>query len=223
MDEKEIQMTRRTKIMQERCDLLKKSGRKLPKTNFMFFLFNDEYKVMYCEIPKVASTSIKRLFLHMDGHDSVVPQNAWKRYNYDYLIDTNKQKSIQVLSSYIKVIFIRDPLERILSAYINKLTEPIKYKSKAKHIVKIIGPTFALKSYKSGPTFALKSDKSGPTSALKSDKPGPTFALKSDKSGPTCALQSDKPGPTFALQSDKSGPTFALKSDKSGPTFALKR
>ncbi|XP_078515749.1 carbohydrate sulfotransferase 9-like isoform X2 [Lissotriton helveticus] len=83
------------------------------------------HKIIYCEVPKAGCSNWKRILilLHMNlsrepeeiDHEAVhsrspvrtltsYPQDQWMKY----------------LNSYTKVIFTRDPLERLVSAYRNK-------------------------------------------------------------------------------------------------------
>ncbi|PIK49861.1 putative carbohydrate sulfotransferase 13 [Apostichopus japonicus] len=90
----------------------------------------DKYKLLYCFVPKVACTNIKRTLLtgldflqpnqeipHIDIHvmaDSVLP-----------LLSNFKPKDIMYrLNEYQKVLFVREPISRLVSAYRDKLEKP---------------------------------------------------------------------------------------------------
>ena len=145
--------------MKERCRLSNKSDKKISRTALLHrLMYNDEYKVVYCGVPKVASSSIKSLFLYLDnGYLGLNTSKPHVRHKYDYLVDQPVNKVKTVLASYLKVIFIREPLERLLSAYKDKLTNSsgrIRLKSIAKRIVKSHRKIGDSSSRQTVPTFA---------------------------------------------------------------------
>ena len=82
-------------------------------------IVNDEYKVIFCYIPKVACSQWKRVFLALDNRidvDDVHDNKHYKFLLYDYSDEDIKVR----LKSYFKFLFVREPLERLLSAYNNK-------------------------------------------------------------------------------------------------------
>lgn len=94
---------------------------------------DDKHKFLYCEIPKVACTNFKRMLLLLSGQvNASSPSELEARAVHSYLgdklqtLDRFSIKEIkQRLHTYYKFVFVRDPLERILSAFINKFT--LKY------------------------------------------------------------------------------------------------
>ncbi len=97
------------------------------------FIVDDINKLIYCFVPKVASTNWKRVLLALNlksnpidyyseinplfikGNESHVPK-AFKTLN-QYNISEIAYK----LSYYLKFMFVRHPYERLLSAFRNKL------------------------------------------------------------------------------------------------------
>jgi hypothetical protein len=94
---------------------------------------NDEYKFIHCNIPKVACTNWKRLFLGLAGVKtpflvrgySIHARNGgfYKRIEKMQLSKFNPKEIAYRLQHYTKVIVVRDPMERILSAFRNKLEQ----------------------------------------------------------------------------------------------------
>ncbi|XP_006818412.1 carbohydrate sulfotransferase 11-like [Saccoglossus kowalevskii] len=88
-------------------------------------IYNDEYKFMLCAVPKVATTSWKRVFLVLQGDanstESLYHKEVQHRYHYPKLVSLYGQEEKFKLSMYTKVVFVREPFHRILSAYRNKL------------------------------------------------------------------------------------------------------
>ncbi|XP_068726293.1 carbohydrate sulfotransferase 11-like isoform X4 [Montipora capricornis] len=87
------------------------------------FMVNEKYKVLYCYIPKVACTQWNKVFLalkerpnvHLDIHN---PGN-YKWLNKGYSDEEIKWR----LQTYFKFVFVREPFERLLSAYQDKFVE----------------------------------------------------------------------------------------------------
>lgn len=77
----------------------------------------ESYKLVYCPIPKVASTVWKKLLLNAEGHtikglihrDSHDKMNSLRQYSLE--------ERKKILKKYKKFMFVRNPFERLLSAY----------------------------------------------------------------------------------------------------------
>jgi len=84
----------------------------------------EKYKLMYFPIPKNACTTFKQLCRRMMGYeDWQTGQEHNPRWNgLKYLGHFPKHKQIEMMTSpeWTRAIFVRDPLERILSAYMEK-------------------------------------------------------------------------------------------------------
>ncbi|XP_039252967.2 carbohydrate sulfotransferase 14-like [Styela clava] len=92
-------------------------------------LYSDKYKFLVCEIPKCGCSSIKKLLLITEGIvNETNPQavKSWLAHELgDKHLDLKNIKNVteiqKRLDTYQKLIIVRDPLYRLLSAYINKL------------------------------------------------------------------------------------------------------
>ncbi|KAH9492025.1 Carbohydrate sulfotransferase 11 [Bulinus truncatus] len=111
-------------------------------------IVNDKYKIMYCPIPKVASTTWRRIFILLSGHasmdhlTSMLPDDVHHKYSkyLKHLSDYTQEEISYRIENYFKFLFVREPYERILSAYRNKFlssTNSSKY-FKKKFAKKII-------------------------------------------------------------------------------------
>ena len=97
---------------------------------FSNLLVDDTHKVLYCEIPKVACTNWKRVLLILSGHLNTtepmeIPANRVHGEYTKYIRKLNSYEPEEIqyrLKNYYKFIFVRNPLERLLSAYYNKFT-----------------------------------------------------------------------------------------------------
>ena len=107
----------------------------------------DDYnKVIYCPVPKVASTNWLRTLLdiqHCRDHSLDLPalmkngiHEHWtiKMAGMKYLNEYKKEEVMFRLKTYYKFMFIRHPLERLVSAYKDKFTKPVNKWSKHFHV-----------------------------------------------------------------------------------------
>ena len=104
--------------MREYC--LKHSYKTKPaRKDLQFILVDDKNKIIYCAIPKVSSTTWKRVLADLRGLDKNIEkihsEDLW-RWLYQY---TEEERSKRI-KTYFKFIFVREPLHRLLSAYKDK-------------------------------------------------------------------------------------------------------
>ena len=113
-------------------------------------LYNDQHKIIYCYLPKVGCTNIKLMFLVLAGK---FPANTSVPH-YDIHTTVGKNPKICLMSSlspkeqewrmkeYFKFVVLREPSERLLSGYIDKLELPL---SPEKHLLDPIKQRFMRK------------------------------------------------------------------------------
>ncbi|XP_064625981.1 carbohydrate sulfotransferase 14-like [Lineus longissimus] len=103
---------------------------KVPPSRLGHLYVNDKYKFIHCMIPKIGCTNWKRLFLGLAGVKSPFvrqlsvhrsPRVARMRLS-NYTPDEIAYR----LQHYTKSIAVRDPMERVLSAFRSKLSSPGK-------------------------------------------------------------------------------------------------
>ncbi|MFT7812596.1 carbohydrate sulfotransferase 11-like [Arapaima gigas] len=92
---------------------------------------DEDHEMIYCYVPKVACTNWKRVMMVLTGrgkytdpmeipsNEAHVPSNL-KTLNQYSIPEINHR-----LKSYLKFLFVREPFERLVSAYRNKFT--LKY------------------------------------------------------------------------------------------------
>ncbi|XP_053553868.1 carbohydrate sulfotransferase 14 [Bombina bombina] len=102
------------------------------KTVLKHILVNDKYKFLYCYVPKVACSNWKRVLKVMDGTLESVGAKIKMDHKNDlvFLADLNPDEIKYRLKYYFKFMFVRDPMERMLSAYRNKFGEIKEYQQK---------------------------------------------------------------------------------------------
>ncbi|XP_060631188.2 carbohydrate sulfotransferase 9 [Anolis sagrei] len=91
----------------------------------------EQHKLLYCEVPKAGCSNWKRVLMVLSGlaksaanitHDTVHYGKHLKK------LDSYDLKGIHMrLKTYTKVIFVRDPMERLVSAFRDKFEHPNSY------------------------------------------------------------------------------------------------
>ncbi|XP_062986732.1 carbohydrate sulfotransferase 9 isoform X2 [Elgaria multicarinata webbii] len=91
----------------------------------------DKHKLLYCEVPKAGCSNWKRVLMVLGGlaestanitHDAVHYGKRLKK------LDSYDLKGIHTrLKTYTKVISVRDPMERLVSAFRDKFEHPNSY------------------------------------------------------------------------------------------------
>ena len=93
-------------------------------------LYDDATKIIFCYVPKAGCSNWKRMFAVLNGTEKA---NSSERPSEDVLRNVNKLEYLSKteqnkrLKTYFKFAFVRSPLERIVSAYRNKVAVPINY------------------------------------------------------------------------------------------------
>ena len=112
-------------------DWLADESHALDHSMFENMYVDDKYKLMFCEIPKVACTNFKIIMLLLTGQMNTTDPMQLRadkvhgEYAQKYLHKLSSFSDSEIrhkLKNYFKVMIVRDPLERLLSAYRNKFT-----------------------------------------------------------------------------------------------------
>ncbi|XP_045763514.1 carbohydrate sulfotransferase 11 [Maniola jurtina] len=119
----------RQELVQETCNRLSLNWNldDLPPSLLEHILVDDEHKLLYCYVPKVACTNWKRILMILEGkwNDtdvlSVPASLAHSPGMFRNLSMVSMEERNIMLENYHKMIIVRNPFERLLSAYRNKL------------------------------------------------------------------------------------------------------
>uniref|UniRef100_A0A669R4K0 Carbohydrate sulfotransferase n=1 Tax=Phasianus colchicus TaxID=9054 RepID=A0A669R4K0_PHACC len=91
----------------------------------------DRHKVLYCEVPKAGCSNWKRVLMVLNGLATSVHNISHDDVHYGKhlrKLDSYDLKGIYTrLNTYTKTIFVRDPLERLVSAFRDKFEHPNSY------------------------------------------------------------------------------------------------
>ncbi|XP_058954927.1 carbohydrate sulfotransferase 11-like isoform X1 [Pocillopora verrucosa] len=104
-----------------------KQGRRKPIQYIVkhHLIVSERYKTLFCFVPKVACSNWKRIFHVLDGHF-----NSSEDISHETSHDSGKLRFLRhysnatvvnhMLKTYKKIAFVREPMERFLSAYRSK-------------------------------------------------------------------------------------------------------
>ncbi|KAF9804241.1 hypothetical protein SFRURICE_020669 [Spodoptera frugiperda] len=119
----------RQELIQETCRHFppKHGLDELPPSQLEHILINEEHKLLYCYVPKVACTNWKRILMMLSGKWngtdvlSITASIAHTPGLFRDLSNVSKAERDYMLENYNKMIIVRNPFERLLSAFRNKL------------------------------------------------------------------------------------------------------
>ncbi|KAM6394506.1 carbohydrate sulfotransferase 14 [Pluvialis apricaria] len=102
------------------------------RTVLRHLLVSDKYRFLYCYVPKVACSNWKRILKVLDGALESVDVKLKMDHKSDlvFLADMKPDEISYRLKNYYKFLFVRNPMERLLSAYRNKFGEIKEYQQK---------------------------------------------------------------------------------------------
>lgn len=121
-------ISKRTSRVHKACSYKQKLTERFPTQEEKHLIVDEKSKTMLCYAPKVACTNFKRIFLGLAG--VVKPSAVHNISGYDvhftyldrlkFLKDYDKEDKKKKTNEYKKFMFVRDPLERLVSAYRSK-------------------------------------------------------------------------------------------------------
>ncbi|KAF3706000.1 Carbohydrate sulfotransferase 8 [Channa argus] len=91
----------------------------------------DQFRLLYCEVPKAGCSNWKRVLMVLGGSSTStrdIPHDVAHYGNHLRRLESYVQGGIaERLRSYTKVLFVREPFERLVSAYRDKFESPNSY------------------------------------------------------------------------------------------------
>ena len=87
-------------------------------------IVDKENKFLYCYVPKVASSNIKRMILTIQGRsESADAIKHFDQRGFEFLSDFSILEREHIVKTFYKFVFVRNPLFRLVSAYRNKFQQ----------------------------------------------------------------------------------------------------
>ena len=99
------------------------------KSYLSHLIVDDAHRLVYCYVPKVACTTWKKIMATLNGFPNQTAAAVHRRdqNRLKYLAEYSQAKIKTILQSYFKFIFVREPFERLLSAYKDKFIKGDEY------------------------------------------------------------------------------------------------
>ncbi|KAJ7999617.1 hypothetical protein DPEC_G00196260 [Dallia pectoralis] len=119
----------RRELLEDACRSYTHKRRVLIPEDLKHVIVDDKHGLLYCYVPKVACTNWKRVLMVLTGAAGphrdplAIPANeAHVPGNLRTLSEYSVAQINRRLRSYLKFVFVREPFERLVSAYRNKFT-----------------------------------------------------------------------------------------------------
>uniref|UniRef100_A0A8C5SDJ9 Carbohydrate sulfotransferase n=1 Tax=Laticauda laticaudata TaxID=8630 RepID=A0A8C5SDJ9_LATLA len=118
----------RRELLSSMCHRYTRKRRLLTPDDLRHLVVDDVHELLYCYVPKVACTNWKRVLMVLTGHGKyqdpleIPAHEAHVPTNLRTLSEYSTPEINYRLRNYLKFIFVREPLERLVSAYRNKFT-----------------------------------------------------------------------------------------------------
>ncbi|XP_036447443.1 carbohydrate sulfotransferase 11 [Colossoma macropomum] len=118
----------RRELLEQACRSHTRKRRLLTPEDLRHLIVDDKHNLLYCYVPKVACTNWKRVMMVLTGDGRyreplAIPANeAHVPGRLRSLSEYTKAEINLRLRTYLKFVFVREPFERLVSAYRNKFT-----------------------------------------------------------------------------------------------------
>ncbi|CAL8253431.1 unnamed protein product [Arctogadus glacialis] len=118
----------RRELLEEACLSQTRKRRVLSPDDLRHLIVDDKHGLIYCYVPKVACTNWKRVLMVLTGDGrysdplAIPAHEAHVAGNLRTLSEFPAAEINRRLRSYLKFVFVREPFERLVSAYRNKFT-----------------------------------------------------------------------------------------------------
>lgn len=140
----EVENIGRTHHLRQHCKL--DPDRRDNNNKYLDYLIvNEKYKTVFCYIPKISCSQWKTIFITLTGKVNSSKLNFGNVHTtyqrtMNFLSNYPQKQRQRILQEYKKYMVVRNPLERLLSAYRNKLAgkgiRDISFREAGKLIVK---------------------------------------------------------------------------------------
>ena len=124
-----------------------------PKMKHIFL--DHKYKILFCTIPKVSGTSWKKKLLAMNSIQTYINLENRKDLKHRHINEALNKHNVDTLKSdqdlknflnYTKIMFVREPVERLISAFHDKFN-PNQHSD---HYFKKVGREISVNYYGNG-------------------------------------------------------------------------
>ena len=99
----------------------------LTKLTLKDSIYSNKHQVVYCPVPKVATSNWKRIFQTLEGHATNpmdINKGVVHQLNFSTFKNINRDEQNMLMNRFYTFLFVRHPFERLLSAYKDKFANP---------------------------------------------------------------------------------------------------
>ncbi|XP_077983559.1 carbohydrate sulfotransferase 9-like [Glandiceps talaboti] len=118
--------SQRKNRMRKTCEEFKAKGGTDLKINYDNLFVDERHKVIYCPVAKVANSNWLRIFVVLMGERKDIEEVNWDvvdETTFKTLSSYDPSYRTHLLNTYTKFMFVRNPYNRILSAFVDKFVE----------------------------------------------------------------------------------------------------
>ncbi|XP_076813769.1 carbohydrate sulfotransferase 11-like [Clavelina lepadiformis] len=151
LDEMNNRMFKRKTLLKNACKGLDSN---LDHLSEMKLLIYEKYKLAYCFIPKSGCSNMKKLMLDIEGYNTTTLKNAEIHdVSRKYLRKGTPNNILK--ENYLKLIMVRQPYERLVSSYNDKIRFPYndQFSKFSKMMKELYGNTSQVQDTESTPSF----------------------------------------------------------------------
>ena len=90
-------------------------------------IYSTRHQVVYCPVPKVATSNWKRIFQTLEGYAAnpmEISKGVVHELNFSTFKNINRYEQNILMNRFYTFLFVRHPFERLLSAYKDKFANP---------------------------------------------------------------------------------------------------
>ena len=116
-------MGERRRLLKEQCLTKPPNPSFIGEADFSRFIVIEKLKFVFCFIPKVSCTNWKRVLYSAEKQGEQLLHNPHRKEHFSRLKDYNVAERKEILKNYYKAMFVREPFERLASAYRNKVND----------------------------------------------------------------------------------------------------
>jgi len=116
-------MTERRQLLREQCLTKPPNPSFIEEADFSRFIVIEKLKLVFCFIPKVSCTTWKGVLYRAENQGRQITSNPHRKSLFSWLKDYNVAERKEILRNYYKAMFVREPFERLASAYRDKVNK----------------------------------------------------------------------------------------------------
>ena len=114
-------MAERRQLLKEQCLTKPPNPSFIEEADFSRFIVIEKLKFVFCFIPKVSCTTWKRVLYSAENQGKQREKHFHSNRLFSWLKDYSVIERKEILKGYYKAMFVREPFERLVSAFRDKV------------------------------------------------------------------------------------------------------